>query len=241
MAGFGALILIRPDQAAGQSKEDFIATADMQEEVQRLIAPYDENLCQLRAEPCECIGLAARFDAAKVADAQIGRFIDIRNRFVDEHRMGDAGRKPHGFHGLTLDMILAWDEATAPYYERAWEVFNSHPLRDKPVPNCSEDVDVSFGGDGILYCGGTGVVMSDLNLHDGHWDGFYVDKIFPSTPSNSMAYAIVTPDGIWRERGLVGWSEMRWDYTPLVKWREMFAKSIAENQDCVGVEIGCHY
>lgn len=58
--------------------------------------------------------------------------------------------------------------------------------------------------------------------------------------TDPSAYAIVTPDGKWYERGEMGWFGISNNEKDKLSWEAEIIAILAEHQDCIAVCVDCH-
>lgn len=75
MSHFFTVVIVDPD------------VKDVEQEVAKLLAPYDENLeVKPYSEKCSCIGFKARLEAREKAAERFGPFEDLRESFKEKVR-----------------------------------------------------------------------------------------------------------------------------------------------------------
>lgn len=88
---------------------------------------------------------------------------------------------------------------------------------------------------GCNECHGKGKsVKFNLNDHDG--DIMDVEKI----PKDFKPYAIVTPDGVWHERGEMGYFGMDSNRMPVDKWEKLVKSIFKKHKGYTAVCLDCH-
>lgn len=168
---------------------------DYENHVKALLAPFDDKIdVEPYQRKCYCIGYLARFESRKKAD-ELYDIDSLHRKYLN----APENRRPEIEKSFNV-MKKAWKQA----YK---EVFDSHPLKDKPDPECEE-------------CKGTGTYESTYNPKSkwhwyeigGRWDGWVTDKpgdnvveVQQFLDSGLIPFAILTPDGEWHEEGEMGW------------------------------------
>lgn len=222
-----------------------------EEEVERLLAPYDENLqVPEHKETCSCVGMQAWREATFAADQTVAPKDELQRTFLEQY-----ADKPY-YWFLSLDGQLRFQKHIEAYRKTRQEAFDRHPLRDSPDPNCNE-------------CGGRGFVLTTANpkakwdwwVIGGHWygeitghpksdeKGFNLSPKFNRIKDNRslvapllslkiLPFAVVTPDGQWYEQGNMGWfgqaSDLKED------WPQQVKQLFETHPDCVAVSVDCH-
>jgi len=222
------------------------------EEVELLLAPYDENISVPEyEEDCFCVGRAARDEARKAAEAEIGTLESLGASFRDAH-----GDKP-SMWAFSDEAQLLWQKRLAQFNAAEEKAFQQHPLRHAPDSSCEE-------------CRGTGKRTSTYNPRSrwdwwvvgGRWNGeiagnphddgdggFNYGDEFHRIENNQipvpevlardmLPFAIVTPDGEWHEKGEMMWfgmvANMRED------WPQRARDLLERHLDCIAVGVDCH-
>lgn len=149
---------------------------------------------------------------------------------------------------------------TGPIAELETFLNSTHPLVDKPDPDCDE-------------CNGTGITTSTYNPDSkwdwwrigGRWDGallelteiddgqggFNFSPIFETLKRNSdvvknvaardfKPFAILTPEGEWVERAKMGWWAVTWDEVGAETWEQRVKDIYAAYPDYLAVLLDCH-
>jgi hypothetical protein len=173
---------------------------DVESEIERIMSPFDENLSvESYVTDCWCIGDIARRDAEAELTRQMGSWDDARERYRTKYPDRDNNK---------------WvEEYYNPRHELETRLIGDHPLRNSPVEDCDN-------------CNGTGKYETTQNPRSkwdwwvvgGRWDGAinqleYKDSDHHSIERNSclvrdvkeIPFALVAYDGVWLERGRLGW------------------------------------
>lgn len=118
-----------------------------------LLEPYDENTNVPEYDrPCYCVSTTARNEARTAAEAQVGGINIFRESFKDinpdpEDPFSEAAEE-------------AWKKHIAPLVDLEKQLFEAHPLKGKPNPDCED-------------CSGTGTTKSTYNPKS-KWDWYQV-------------------------------------------------------------------
>ena len=129
----------------------------MHTELDRLLAPYDENI---QVDPyqadCWCVGRTAQNDAREAADKAHGDLNSLRNKFAEIPGMEEQRAKTRVLYGRNAEgeriepteqqieearaveekMDLLWREFVRPWQETQKAAFAASPLKDKPDADC---------------------------------------------------------------------------------------------------------
>jgi len=228
-------------------------TKDVQSELERLLAPYDENMEVAEYdEECWCVGRQAKDDADRAANLRIGKTIsDLRDEYW---AMGEDERPE-------------WKEHIADWIRAREDAFDKHPLKTAAEEDCEE-------------CGGTGERKTTYNPKSkwdwwrvgGRWCGsirgayragtddmggfnfgdefeglgensIHVKELIPAlddpdNDTNPCPFALVTPDGVWHERGEMGWWAVVRDEKDHDTWKAQ-VKALLEPLAEGHIAIGC--
>lgn len=241
-------------------------TDDIDEYLERIMAPYDEGLkVEPYTEKCYCVGHAAEGVGQRAADLEHG---DIESRRVMFHALPEYLNHPGKSEFGNEDIEAMWQQFNkdwqSDYKYTKFMVAQMQPNYQQPNPNCDS-------------CHGTGEYETTYNpkstwdwwVIGGRWDGEMAgierkskDNGFNfgdehhqrqnnSVPVAELAdraeagdvfqfYAIVTPDGKWNQRGKMGWWGMSSDEMPKEAWRQMcfdFYRKYAEGYDCLSLDV----
>lgn len=134
------------------------SAAHVEAQVERLLAPYSENLeVEPYEEPCYCVGRVARTAARDEATAKVGTLDELRARFKAKYPELDA-IDPFGADedGIEKSQEVWSGEFVAPLRKFEQEAFEAHPLAKVADAACEE-------------CKGSGIVESTANPK-GEWD-----------------------------------------------------------------------
>lgn len=227
------------------------ATEDILDKVAEMLTPYDENLeVEEHDEECYCVGNKAERE---------GRDSVKFSERLDEKRNDPA------FQALTGDEVeKVWAEFVAGLKAEAKPFIESHPLFQKPNPECSD-------------CAGTGTFRTTSNPDSkwdwytigGRWDGWiHGPKIEESSRDKKdggfnfdaehhtlvnnclpvacmrlddyahMPFAIITPDGEWHEHGNMGWWGIVHDEKD--DWQTVARQILEKHTGCIAVTVDCH-
>lgn len=171
---------------------------------EELLAQYSESLeVEEYDRKCYCIGDVARKEAREAALKACGveSFDEIREDFHKNVFPAAQAKFLSDNEVSSLDELS--DEKCADLREAAWEkhiekfkkvekeVFDAHPMKDKPDPGCGLDKDGKRYDDGS-GCGGTGIYRSTYNQISkwdwwcigGRWNGYLSDYDPESDPNN---------------------------------------------------------
>lgn len=135
MSHFYTLVLVDPDTVIGKSRDA------IQHRVAEMIAPYNEAIeVPQYDEKCGCVGGEARDAAWAAAEKKCGSLDAFRTSY---HNMEESKRPE-------------WKDYIAPFSAAEKAVFDGHPMRFKPKPDCED-------------CHGGGLVKSTYNPRS-KWD-----------------------------------------------------------------------
>lgn len=256
--------------------------ADVENEVTRLMVPFDETLDMPEHEVvCWCVGREAKDEADKALDEKMGTWDDARKAhheneeklgvtekrkalFDEMEKVKDDKEKQKPIHeqidALESEAQKRW---LAKFYEprqKFWHsVFDVSPKKDSPKSDCDE-------------CKGTGKHMSTSNEKarfdwyriGGRWDGvmcalpeiddreggFNFGDGYETLERNSClaseikmkntAFAVLTPDGEWHERGDMGWWGMVNGEKDKDVWEKEFRALLKKWKNCTAVSVDVH-
>jgi hypothetical protein len=158
------------------------------EEVEQLLAPFDENLKIPSYETkCSCIGRVAKNEVREKTDEKFGTIDDLRKKFHTEVVPLIENPDRHNNHAVETHekkIDAAWRKFIKPRFNFEDKLFNNHPMKNKPDPDCHYE-----DGSG---CNGTGQVMSTYNPDfkwdwyaiGGRWNGYLNDYDPEQDPDN---------------------------------------------------------
>jgi hypothetical protein len=234
------------------------------DEVERLLAPYDENIEVDEYETdCWCLGQGAERAVRKASEEKFGPLEEFRKEFNKRTREGQNFEKmdDDALHAHRRETAALWREETKERFEWEDKATKTHPRRNDPEPDCES-------------CNGTGKHMTTYNpkskwdwwVVGGRWDGYVQDReaerrddtgfnfgdehhqiVNNEMPADKLAfqiektkdfgppYAIVTPDGEWHSRGEMGGFGMSSDEDD--DWPARAVALLNQHHDCVA--IGC--
>lgn len=166
--------------------------------VEKLMAPYDENLQGLleRDQACGCPGVAAWGECQKQAEREFGDNLKITTTFgeflsssEDPEVRGMFGKA----YGELTEMQRArieplWEAHIKPRADRIDQLFAAHPDRLKPDSECAA-------------CEGKGTYRTDANpkarwdwwVVGGRWDGWLTETHHPGRPQGLNAIPFGQP------------------------------------------------
>lgn len=199
-------------------------TTDLEAYVAEMLAPYDENM---RVEPykerCWCVGreikamdLAYTYWNLTAEDYRL-KIYDLKDMVRDDIEIYTAGANAN---------LIEW---TAKMLKAA------HPDKDKADPACED-------------CGGTGETECTYNPKS-QWDwwtigGRWADRgetltISEALSSDDKAFAVVTPEGAWLEKGNMGWWGMVSDEKS--DWYKTYFQTLYQYRDTHKIiVVDCH-
>lgn len=231
----------------------------VQEQIERLLAPYDENIqVEEYDRECYCLGSEAHEKARQ-----------IRDRFVRHNGLKDIGQIRADYWALPEDEQTSerWEEMIGRW-KRLYDVTLARfteEFRTRADPECPN-------------CHGTGTYRSQYNPASkwdwwrigGRWDGTILGpdvadsrrthKGFNFSDANEhwennsarikdlligeeltfVPFAIVTPDGAWHERGEMGWWGVVRDEQAATAWHTQIRDIYRAHAEHVGVVVDCH-
>lgn len=238
---------------------------DWESNMEDLLKPYSENLEVPEYEKsCYCVDSIASNEARIQTESVFGELGNIRKAFferddikkINDERISLSNRDFHIdepplskdeealLKKLNDDINKEYEIATAPYNDYMNKIHGEHPMHNKANPDCSE-------------CNGTGVRMTTYNP-DSKWDWYGIggrwhnflnlgDNIadIPAIikafeEQNQGVYAIVTPDGVWHEKGEMGWwgisrnENEDWDKDMLDILKDY------NSDEYIGIVVDCH-
>lgn len=199
----------------------------VEDEVTRLLAPYDENIeVDSYDTPCHCVGMAALRRAREQADKAVGTMESLRKSFV---KPGD---------GYGPETQAAWTAHIKPYVDIEAAFLVAQPDCEKPNPECDE-------------CKGTGLRQTTYSPKSkwdwwqlgGRWQGDLTDDnrdIFQMMELRRdwSVYAIVTPDGEWHAKGDMGWWGM--SSNEVKDWNAAQYEIASAYPKCFGALVDAH-
>lgn len=154
-----------------------------------LLQPYDEAISVAPYDTeCWCIGSAAVKAGQALADQTVVPLATLRDQYW----------------ALPAEQRPEWETWAAAWNAAATAAEQAHPLYQKPSPECSE-------------CHGTGHVLTRYNPNSqwdwwsigGRWDGWLsaTNRAQAQTAAQNgkIPLAVVTPDGVWHQRGEIGY------------------------------------
>lgn len=193
--------------------------------VAALLAPFDENI-EVEEYPtdCYCLDNIARRAGMAAADKEIGIFSELRERYW----------------ALPETERPEWTAYIAPYEAAAARVEQSHPLYQKPDPDCED-------------CQGTGTRLTTYNP-DSQWDWWVIGGRWEgwmsqtnSAPVTALLqgeekifFALVTPDGQWHGRGEMGWFGMTANEKADDAWAKEVHELLQDYPDSLAVACDLH-
>lgn len=230
----------------------------VEEEVERALAPYDENrLVPPYNKPCSCVGSRARAAVRALVDERRGTVVELRAR---HERLKESTPEAE---------LEAW-------WSEEWEVRQAleerfarlHPARSEPDPTCgfysvdheNEAVRGQRYEDGS-GCGGTGIERTQRN-ESGYWDWYqiggrwdrklYADgevaenlnvrpvrELLARTPLY-QPFALVLPGGEWAAKARMGWWACTNDELPAAWWEAEVRRLYEAHAGCLLALVDCH-
>jgi len=239
------------------------------ETVEKLLAPFDENIEADEYErECYCVSWKAKRAGTDAAQS-FKSMDDLRDEFNEKYRGLRNEQNDYIFGRITLsakeadeleqELDRLWEDHVAEYKRIEKEATESHPLFDKPDPECED-------------CNGTGMEKSTYNPESkwdwwvvgGRWngaitsdpknseDGFNFGHEYHNLESNTIKvaelpkpiprdiipFAIITPDGSWNEKGKMGWWGVVTDKQD--DWVEVARQILEEHRNCIAVGCDLH-
>jgi len=221
---------------------------DAKEQVRELLAPFDENIeVDEYDKPCFCINSCAVVETGSAVDAKFGLLDPLRREFYYREDI-QAMREQENIDEIEKEWALLIKPRTDLYAE----LLPKHELYMKPSPDCED-------------CQGSGTRKSTYNLESqwdwyvigGRWDGYFsanaesgdsdrykdnidgnVNYVYDILKEDKLPFAIVTPDGQWLEKGIMGWfgtvSNADTD------WPTRARNILSDYQDHFAVTVDCH-
>jgi hypothetical protein len=202
-------------------------TVDIEGEVDRLLAPFDEGLkVAPYEETCYCKGTEAEHDARVLVET--------------ETPFGPTYREP--YNAVPVNARSDWEDFIRPYNDRVDELTKAHPRYDLPDSECED-------------CKGTGIATSTYNPMSkwdwyqigGRWTGWIDGHNWVEVDPKAIAYlkkhapyALVTPDGVWHSRGRMGWWGMSTGDETEEVWGAEFEEALAANLGHKAVAVDLH-
>lgn len=195
-----------------------------------LLDRYDERIpVDPYQEQCWCVGLQAKQVANMQADAEMPVEI-ARQEFYNRPDVKAlvAASKAAGNHGFSSVLDTMWHhEYEQPREARLDQLINESHQKDKPNPHCTD-------------CGGLGSVTTNTNplakfdsyRLGGQWADLFallqrkdISDLKTSTDPDGnplRCFAVLTPDGVWHEKGAVGWLGIVDNEIPDAEWNTFF-------------------
>lgn len=256
MSHFAVVVVVPAKEATTQKKAEAI--------VAKLLKPYDENTQVPEYEQtCYCVGRKARKEAREHADKTVGTIDELRASFNKANPM-----PPGDNWGDTLTdkqheaRNKAWDAHIKPYNVAEKTFFMKHKLRKASNPECEE-----CHGSGKSKTTYNPKSQWDWYRIGGRWDGsiqakpresqngFNFGEEHTYLENNSVpvldyvanlktftGYALVTPDGVWHQKGSMGWWGMSSGDVSKKTWHAKVRKALKPYADAqhVAILIDCH-
>lgn len=234
MSHFFTIVIVNPE------------VEDIESEVARLLAPYDENI---KVEPyetdCWCVGRKAYLESCKIADKKYQSLNEIQKKFWNEFWTDERKKEALENPDILEVADRKWENFPARCeWERVREhAEKEHPLYQKPDPECRD-------------CGGTGKRTTTYNPQ-AKWDWWVIGGRYNGLVGNGSAnpntapvsvllekgvipFAIITPDGKWHERGEMGWFGIVSNEKEEDVWTKEVRSIFEKHQDCLAVGCDLH-
>jgi hypothetical protein len=199
-----------------------------EKEVDRMLAPYSEDV-EVKAymRECYCVGAKAFNECRDAVDVSHGNIDSVRKEFWERHK---------GISDEEADRL--WEsEVRAPRRAAIDALLAQRTDRRSPDQNCAS-------------CNGAGEYESTRNplgywdwfQIGGRWDGNVPDNhcIVSQLPSGLKFFALVTPDGMWHQRGQMGWFACVSNEKPQHEWDDKIKSILASHHDHMIVGVDCH-
>jgi hypothetical protein len=222
--------------------------------VSDLLAPFDENLSVPEyEETCYCVGRLAREEAG-AATEQADPLQGYRDAFNAQYKAEVTADDDDVIQSL-------WRDFTKPYFDAREANVRAHPWYNEPARDCDECHGTgkrmtdrnpqskwdwwTVGGryDGCLY-DDDGRPSGDggFNFGDEHHQPEYNMRLVADLLSEKRfrAFAVLTPDGVWHERGKMGWWGVVSDATPRIEWVQEVENLYAAHVDHLAVCCDLH-
>lgn len=248
MTHFGVMVLV-------PASIDISDDEAVNDAIGQRLAAYDENTeVEEYDHPCHCIGRHARKEAVAYAASLYGTIDEQREKLVArkaERGLVFPGTPPAGIGAndpfwVTLDAYnvaveALWQAMIAPYVATEQAFFEGHADKDTPDPACTE-------------CHGTGTYRSTYNPLS-KWDWWSVGGRFfgwgdqadaphivkvTDLPADWDAWAIVTANGEWHEKGKMGWWAMSSDEKEKGEWDAIRYEIISGHQQHYAALVDAH-
>ena len=156
---------------------------------------------------------------------------------------------------------VAWRKHISEHQKREEELFAAHPLKHKANDSCE-----SCDGTGVETVTHNPDGQWDWYVVGGRWDGWITDTKVESKDNgfnfgdehhqlgkNSIKveklldqeelkapFALITPDGVWHQRGNMGWFGMASDEKDKGSWEDEVRDLYEQHKDCIAVCLDCH-
>lgn len=241
MSHFVTLVIVPPDTP----KNEIPYLVDT------MLEPYSEYLEVAPYETeCFCIGI----QAVKEVEAKVNAKYDLDHLRENFHSLP-----------LTEQTDKKWMAMVSPRTKLRKKLLDSHPLKNKPNPkceackgsgrrlsNCNPDATIDWwriGGrwDGLLWGPEREKACSDgeggFNFGAEHQTVANNCRRVSDIPIDDPYYvpfAILTPEGEWREKGSMGWWGIIADEESDSKWHETVKKVLGKYPDHLAVAVDCH-
>lgn len=220
--------------------------------VKELMEPYNENIeVEEHEEKCSCIGLKAEVEACEETERVLGSIGSIRNLF---HALPEEEKTDE-----------KWNEMVRPIREMRKKLFEENTKKNDPTPNCD-----LCEGTGIFKSTYNENSKWDWYRVGGRFNGWLMgeekQKEFESTDNGFnfgfsyeclenncipvekidtsdkyyTPFAILTPDGVWNEKGKGGWWGMVSNEKDENVWCDEVKNIYDNNKDCLMVCLDVH-
>jgi hypothetical protein len=215
----------------------------------KLMAPFDENISvDTYQAVCGCKGREAIEESKKIVENQYGTMDSIGKKFREEL----------DYEIEHDEMSRLWKKAITPYMLALKIAVNKHPKKNTFDSKCS-----LCHGRGRYPSTYNPRSKWDWYVIGGRYDGEIQNKA-PSSFNNRFnfginrsrlaynvirlpkglldiqAYAIVTPDGKWHQKGDVEWFGMATKEKSEQKWQKVRREIFTRYVDHLAVGVDCH-
>jgi len=239
------------------------APEDIDTKVNELLEPYDENIqVDGYEEGCYCVGHKATLEVYAQVNEEFGSMETVRKDFWATNNSPsypgeNAGEEEwDAYSKANNENDHLWKELITPRLEAQEKYKAEHPGITVPNEACE-----ACKGSGTVISTYNPKSKWDWWSYGGRYNGYiegeqkddgdkgfnFGDK-FRQLDNNIVkvkdispyvkAFAVVTPDGEWHERGQMGWWAMVTDEDE--DWPEKFSKLLQDNKDCWAIGLDLH-
>ena len=251
MSHFVCVVLLEGSKADDDDLSDFVNTA---------LDPFDENKTMPRRKTeCYCVGHKAKMEAREATNKKYDEpFLEACREKMAEKFPGE--RPIFGFNSDEEEVY--WNALLQPMKDMEKAQFAAHPLKDKADPECDE-----CKGRGWHFTTYNPKSQWDWYQMGGRWNGYFLppeeadaaDKgqyglgvesvegnaipvrdLLAKWDERFVAFALLTPEGDWLERGSMGWWGCVSDAMTRDEWKQRFKETLEKYPEALAVAVDCH-